>query len=208
MAELIFSSSDQAHEESYVDVVPLRKNVHAFISHLYPPFYIQVMDAFANYRPLDYEHIALNRSIHKVAGIDIRSSSSNLPLQFKQTALKPLIQKVTSMDLRNSSSQVSVWDKTATSSSSEGSDWTSWSTFETCDLKERINHHFVEFTDPLEFPSYVRSLVVYPYVPIDHRRRLEENLLIAWYTSSMPTKIVHARVQPIILSPEGEDLFF
>ena len=149
MAELIFSSSDRAHAESYVDVVPPRKNVHAFISHLYPPFFIQVMDAFANYQPLDYEHIALNPSIHIVAAIDIRSSSFNLPLQFEQTALKPLIRKAASMDLRNSSSQVSVWDKATTSSSSEGSDWTSRSTPETCDLKERINHHFVEFTDPI-----------------------------------------------------------
>ena len=65
--------------------------------------------------------------------------------------------KTASMDLRNSSSQVSVWFKNATSSSFEGSDWSSWSSFETCDLKERIYHHFVEFTDPLEYPSYVQS---------------------------------------------------
>ncbi|XP_028105256.1 uncharacterized protein LOC114304287 [Camellia sinensis] len=38
----------------------------------------------------------------------------------------------------------------------------------------------------------VLTLVVYPYVPIDQRRSLEENLLVAWYTSSMPTKIMPA----------------
>ena len=58
MAKLILSSNDEAYEKSYVDAIPRRK--HAFISHLYPPFYIQVMDDLAYYRPLDYEHIALN----------------------------------------------------------------------------------------------------------------------------------------------------
>ena len=100
------------------------------------------------------------------------------------------------MDLGNSSSQTSAWDEAATSSSSGVSDWTSWSTPESWDLRERINHHFVEFTDPLEFPSYTRSSVVYPYVPIDHRRSLEKNLLMAWYTSSMPTKTVHVARRP------------
>ena len=119
MAKLILSSSDEAYEESYVDAISHRK--HAFISHLYPPFYIQVMDAFANYRPLDYEHIALNPSIQKATNKDIRVFPSDLPLQFEQSALKPLIRKITNMDLSNSSSQISVWDKAATSSSSGGS---------------------------------------------------------------------------------------
>ena len=77
MAKLIFPSSDEAYEESYVDAISHRK--HAFISHLYPPFYIQVMAAFANYRPLDYEHIALNPSIQKATNIDIRIFPSDLP---------------------------------------------------------------------------------------------------------------------------------
>ncbi|CAL5380657.1 unnamed protein product [Camellia sinensis] len=157
------------------------------------------MDAFANYRPLDYEHIALNPLIQKAKIKDIRIFPPDLPLQFEQSALKPLIRKITNMDLSNSSSQISVWDKAAAASSSGSSgssDWTNWSVLETPDLREQINHHFVEFTDPLEFPSYARSSVVYPYVPIDHRRSLEENLLVAWYTSSMPTKIVHTAPRP------------
>ena len=91
MAESIFSSIDRAHEESYVDVGPPRKNVHAFISHFYPPFYIQVMDAFANYQPLDYEHIALNPLIHKLTNMDMGNSSSDSPLDYERTALNPLI---------------------------------------------------------------------------------------------------------------------
>ena len=82
------------------------------------------------------------------------------------------------------------------SSSSGASGWRSWSEPEAWELRERVNHHFVEFTDPLEFPSDVRSSVVYPYVPIDRQRSLEDNLLVAWYTSSMPTKIVQATRRP------------
>ena len=108
MAKSIFPSIDRAHEESYDDVVPPRKNLHALISHLYPPFHIQVMDAFANYRPLDYEHIALNLSIQKLANIDTRSSSSDSLLCFEQTTPKSLIRKVANMDLGNSSSQTSA----------------------------------------------------------------------------------------------------
>ena len=100
MAESIFSSNDRTHEESYDDAVPPRKNLHALISHLYPPFYIQVMDAFANYQPLDFEHIALNPSIQKLTNMDMGSSSS--PLDYEQTALNPLIQKVSNMDMGSS----------------------------------------------------------------------------------------------------------
>ena len=76
MAESIFPSIDLAHEESYDDVVLPRKNLHALISHLYPPFYIQVMDAFSNYQPLDFEYVALNPSIQKLTNMDMVSSSS------------------------------------------------------------------------------------------------------------------------------------
>ncbi|XP_028119640.1 CBL-interacting serine/threonine-protein kinase 11-like [Camellia sinensis] len=85
------------------------------------------MDAFADYRPLDYEHIALNPLIQKAKIKDIRIFPSDLPLQFEQFALKPLIRKITNTDLNNSSSQISVWDKTAAASSSGStgsSDWT------------------------------------------------------------------------------------
>ncbi|XP_028087072.1 probable receptor-like protein kinase At5g24010 [Camellia sinensis] len=83
-----------------------------------------------------------------------------------------------------------------TSSSSGASGWRSWPEPEESKLRERINHHFVEFVDPLTFPHFSRSSVVYPYVPIDRRRRLEDNLLVAWYTYSMPTKIVQATHRP------------
>ena len=145
------------------------------------------MEAFVDYKPLDYEHIAFNPLVYKLT--DTKNSSPKLPLYSDRTTLEPLLRQVENMDLGNSSSQTSAWDETVTSSSSGASGWTSWSTPETYDLRERINHHFVEFTDPLEFPSCARSSVVYPYVPIDLRRSLEENLLVAWYTSSMPTKL-------------------
>ena len=85
MAKLILSSSDEAYEESYVDAISHRK--HAFISHLYPPFYIQVMDAFANYQSLDFEHIALIPSIQKLTNMDMGGSSSVSPLDYEQIAL-------------------------------------------------------------------------------------------------------------------------
>ena len=89
MAESIFPSIDRAHEKSYDDAVHPRKNLHALISHLYPPFYIQVMDAFANYQPLDFKQIALYSSIQKLTNMDMGSSSSDSPLDYEQTALNP-----------------------------------------------------------------------------------------------------------------------
>ena len=91
MAESIFASIDRAHEESYDDAVLTQKNLHALISHLYPPFYIQVMKAVANYQPLDYEHIALNPLIQKLTNMNMGSSSSDSPSDYEQTALNPLI---------------------------------------------------------------------------------------------------------------------
>ena len=119
------------------------------------------MEASATYESLDHEHIVLN----------------------------PLIQKISDMDLGDSSSQ-SAWDRAVAPSTFEGSGISGWLESEARVLRERINHHFVEFTDPLDFPSDAWSSVVYPYVPIDLRRNLEDNLLVAWYTSSIPTKIV------------------
>lgn len=106
MAESTSPSIDQAYEESLSNVASPRKNLHAFISHLYPPFYIQVMEAFADYKPLDYERIAFNPLVYKLT--DTRSSSSKLPLYFDRTTLKPLLRQVANMDLRNSSSQTSA----------------------------------------------------------------------------------------------------
>ena len=142
MAQTTSHSTDQAYEEPLSNAVSPRKNLHAFISHLYPPFYMQVMEAFADYQPLDYEHIALNPLIYKFT--DTRSSSSKLPLYFERTTLKPLLQQVANMDLGSSSSQTSTWDEATTSSSSGVSGWTNWSAPESWDLRERINHHFVE----------------------------------------------------------------
>ena len=94
------------------------------------------MDAFANYQPLDYEHIALNHLIQKLTNMDMGSSSSDSPLDYEQTALNPLIQKVVNMDMGSSYSQTSAWDKAAVSSSSGASGWTIWSKPEACDLRE------------------------------------------------------------------------
>ena len=63
MAASTSLSTNQAYEEPLSDVVPPRKNLHAFISHLYTPFYIQVMEAFADYTPLGYAHIAYNHMV-------------------------------------------------------------------------------------------------------------------------------------------------
>ncbi|KAF5936017.1 hypothetical protein HYC85_027146 [Camellia sinensis] len=57
-------------------------------------------------------------------------------------------------------------------------------------------------------------VLVYPYVPIDCRRRLEDNLLVAWYMSSMRMKIVQAAhrleeaqgYSPVIFSSKGKTL--
>ena len=102
------------------------------------------------------------------------------------------------MDIGSSSSdpKPSAWDEAATSSSSGASSWKSWPELEESKLRERINHHFVEFVDPLTFPPFAWSSVVYPYVPINCRRCLEDNLLVTWYTSSISTKIVQAIHRP------------
>ena len=55
-----FSYIDQAYEELLDNDVRPRKNFHAFISHTYPPPFIQVMEVFANHRPLDQEPIVQN----------------------------------------------------------------------------------------------------------------------------------------------------
>lgn len=60
MDKQTFSYLDQAYEELFDNTVRPRKNLHALISHLYPPSYIQGMKAFTNYQPLDYEHTVHN----------------------------------------------------------------------------------------------------------------------------------------------------
>ena len=101
MAKPIFSYIDQAYEELFDDVVRPRKNLYALISHLYPPPFIQVMEAFANHRPSHQEPTACDSLEHKFAIMDIGSSSSN--------------------------PQSSSWDETVASSSSGASGGRSWS---------------------------------------------------------------------------------
>ena len=77
MEKQTFSYFDQAYEELFDNVVRPRKNLHALISHLYPPSYIQVMEAFANYRPLDYKPTIHNSLAQNFVNMDIGCSSSN-----------------------------------------------------------------------------------------------------------------------------------
>ena len=62
LANQPFSFIDQAYEEA----LDPWKNSHAFISHTYPPPFIQVMEAFAEYTPLK----------QKLAHMDLEGSSS------------------------------------------------------------------------------------------------------------------------------------
>mgnify|MGYP003702919227 CR=1 FL=1 len=55
MANQALSYIDQAYKEALDNDEQSQKNLHAFIGHIYPPPCIQVMEAFAEYKPLDQE---------------------------------------------------------------------------------------------------------------------------------------------------------
>ena len=53
------------------------------------------------------------------------------------------------------------------------------------------------FDNPILVHTSRRSSVVYPYVPFDQSRCLEDNLLSALFTSTLPTKIVQMVPNPV-----------
>ena len=131
------------------------------------------METFVSHRPSNQEPTTYDSLEHKFAIMDIGSSSSGTKL--------------------------SAWDEAAASSSSSStaSGWGTWSTTAQPQTRERIHHRFPEFDDPLDFPSSKRSSVVYPYVSINRRRSLEDNLLTSWYTSTLPSRMVRSVPHPI-----------
>ena len=76
MAKQTFSYIDQAYKELLDNDIRPRKNFHAFISLTYLPPFIQVVEALANYRPLDQEPTVHNSLDQDFATMDIGSSSS------------------------------------------------------------------------------------------------------------------------------------
>lgn len=53
MANQAFSYINRAYEEVFDNNDRPQKNLHAFIGYIYPSPFIQVMEAFAPYEPLD-----------------------------------------------------------------------------------------------------------------------------------------------------------
>ncbi|GMP39558.1 hypothetical protein CsSME_00010348 [Camellia sinensis var. sinensis] len=166
MAKQTFSYIDRAYEESMEDDYRPQKNLNAFIDYTYPPQFMQVMEAFATYQPLDpkfanYEPLDLAFAKINLGNFSSASPSSTWDVTAFSFAPPP-----------------SAWD-IATHFSSRSIGWGSWPKLDESKLRERIHHRFVEFAIPLSIPFSARSLVVYPYVPIDHQRSLEDNLLVA-----------------------------
>ncbi|THF98198.1 hypothetical protein TEA_016561 [Camellia sinensis var. sinensis] len=99
MAKPIFSYIDQAYEELFDDAVRPRKNLHALVSHLYPPLFIQVMEVFGNHRPLNQEPAAYDSLEHKFTIMDIGSSSSTAkPSAWDEVAASSVVYPYVSID--------------------------------------------------------------------------------------------------------------